>query len=37
MIAMPDPETFAVLPWRPEEQGVGAHVLRRHHARADPV
>src|SRR3954465_4262877 len=23
MIAMPDPETFAVLPWRPEEQGVG--------------
>ena len=24
MIAMPDPTTFAVLPWRPEEQGVGA-------------
>src|SRR6478735_3893404 len=23
MIAMPDPATFAVLPWRPEEQGVG--------------
>src|SRR5256885_3847293 len=23
MIAMPDPSTFAVLPWRPEEQGVG--------------
>src|SRR5215813_5338042 len=23
MIAMPDPGTFAVLPWRPEEQGVG--------------
>ena len=22
MIAMPDPSTFAVLPWRPEEQGV---------------
>ena len=22
MIAMPDPTTFAVLPWRPEEQGV---------------
>src|SRR5215475_1800445 len=22
MIAMPDPETFAVLPWRPAEQGV---------------
>src|SRR5215472_3828673 len=22
MIAMPDPETFAVLPWRPVEQGV---------------
>ena len=23
MIAMPDPSTFAVLPWRPEEQNVG--------------
>ncbi|MGH2902437.1 MAG: glutamine synthetase beta-grasp domain-containing protein, partial [Solirubrobacteraceae bacterium] len=23
MIAMPDPATFAVLPWRPAEQGVG--------------
>src|ERR1700739_2040093 len=23
MIAMPDPSTFAVLPWRPAEQGVG--------------
>ena len=23
MIAMPDPATFAVLPWRPDEQGVG--------------
>jgi glutamine synthetase len=23
MIAMPDPSTFAVLPWRPETQGVG--------------
>jgi len=23
MIAMPDPSTFAILPWRPEEQGVG--------------
>src|SRR6476620_3449812 len=23
MLAMPDPSTFAVLPWRPEEQGVG--------------
>src|SRR6266540_513174 len=23
MIAMPDPATFAVLPWRPEAQGVG--------------
>jgi len=22
MVAMPDPRTFAVLPWRPEEQGV---------------
>ncbi len=23
MVAMPDPATFAVLPWRPAEQGVG--------------
>src|SRR5215218_2363188 len=23
MIAMPDPTTFSVLPWRPEERGVG--------------
>src|SRR5437879_1450262 len=23
MIALPDPATFAILPWRPEEQGVG--------------
>ena len=23
MLAMPDPTTFAILPWRPEEQGVG--------------
>jgi len=23
MIAMPDPSTFAILPWRPDEQGVG--------------
>src|SRR5918996_7785 len=23
MIAMPDPSTFAILPWRPEERGVG--------------
>src|SRR6478752_4069919 len=23
MIAMPDPATFAPLPWRPEESGVG--------------
>src|ERR1700749_5205991 len=23
MIAMPDPSTFAVLPWRPGEEGVG--------------
>src|SRR5436309_3947372 len=23
MIAMPDPTTFAILPWRPDEQGVG--------------
>src|SRR5213595_1105210 len=22
MVAMPDPATFAILPWRPEEQGV---------------
>ena len=29
MIAMPDPSTFAILPWRPEESGRGADVLRR--------
>src|SRR6476646_8910710 len=23
MVVMPDPSTFAILPWRPEEQGVG--------------
>src|ERR687883_1186544 len=23
MIAMPDPSSFAILPWRPEAQGVG--------------
>src|SRR3954447_23340565 len=23
MLAMPDPSTFAILPWRPDEQGVG--------------
>src|ERR687889_972583 len=23
MLALPDPATFAILPWRPEEQGVG--------------
>src|SRR5258706_10651988 len=23
MIAMPDPRTFAILPWRPEDQGEG--------------
>ncbi len=34
MIAMPDPSTFAILPWRPEEQGVGSHVLRRADAGA---
>ena len=33
MIAMPDPATFAVLPWRPEDAGRGADVLRRAHAR----
>ena len=34
MIAMPDPATFAVLPWRPEEQGVGRMFCDVHHARA---
>ena len=29
MIAMPDPSTFALLPWRPEEKATGADVLRR--------
>ena len=34
MIAMPDPTTFAVLPWRPGGAGRRADVLRRAHARA---
>ena len=29
MIAMPDPSTFELLPWRPEEERRRAHVLRR--------
>ena len=34
MIAMPDPSTYAVLPWRPEDEGRGrAHVRRHPHAR----
>ena len=37
MIAMPDPSTFAVLPWRPGGAGGGADVLRRAHARAHAV
>ena len=32
MIAMPDPSTFAILPWRPGGQGRRADVLRRRHA-----
>ena len=27
MIAVPDPRTFAMLPWRGGEHAVGAHVL----------
>ena len=34
MIAMPDPSTFAILPWRPDGAGRRAHVLRHPHARA---
>ena len=34
MIAMPDPTTFAVLPWRPDDAGRGADVLRHPDARA---
>src|SRR5215211_2198313 len=29
MIAMPDPSTFSVLPWRPEDEGDPRHILRR--------
>ncbi len=29
MIAMPDPSTFKILPWRPEEQRRRPDVLRR--------
>ena len=34
MIAMPDPSTFAVLPWRPGGAGRGPDVLRHHHPGA---
>ena len=34
MLAMPDPTTFAILPWRPGGAGRRAPVLRRAHARA---
>ena len=37
MIAMPDPSTFAVLPWRPQREGRRAHVLRRARARRRAV
>ena len=33
MLAFPDASTFQVLPWRPEQQRRGAHVLRHPHAR----
>ena len=33
MIAMPDPGTFTMLPWRADGAGRGAHVLRRPAAR----
>ena len=29
MIALPDPTSFAILPWRPLEKATGADVLRR--------
>ena len=34
MIAMPDPDTFAILPYRPTGARGGAHVLRRPACRA---
>ena len=38
MIAVPDPTTFNVLPWRPEDgAGRRAHVRRRPDAGAPPV
>ena len=41
MIAMPDPTTFAVLPWRPEDRGGAMATLgasRRHgNARPEPA
>ncbi len=37
MIAMPDPSTFSVLPWRPAEARRGAHVLRHPDAGAHAV
>ena len=33
MIAMPDPSSFAILPWRPDENATGADVLRHPGAR----
>src|ERR1700682_5947860 len=35
MIAMPDPTTFAILPWRPEEQGV-ARMICDHQTSEKP-
>src|ERR1700716_2289604 len=36
MIAMPDPSTFAVLPWRPEEQGAGRMFFDVIHTQTPP-
>ena len=37
MIAMPDPSTFAILPWRPAEQGVARMFCDIVDARTQPL
>ena len=35
MVAIPDPSTFAILPWRPKEKGRGPDLLRHRHPRRE--
>jgi len=36
MVAMPDPSTFAILPWRPQEQGVARMIADIHNPDGTP-